>query len=273
MFCFVWVLTYAQSFWIEPDKVYYTGKDSALISFFSGNGFSLNATEINQSSIKSILYCNGYEQKKLVFSDSIVAGFLMPLTSNATQKICVDVQFDDMMFSAEDFNKLLIDNGQLLDLQQRETNNQMNANAVVKNLVSAQTILQSRDRENEFCFQQASDKLQIVPLVNPYNSQQLRVYQSGGTFVMDVGFTILFNGEPLRKSKVNFWKRYANGKCEQTILYTNKKGIVTLPVVSPGTFMLTCGLLKKENNFDATSWVNYSSTLTFLEKGNFFIKK
>lgn len=272
LLCFLTL--FAHEFWLAPNKYQFKVGDTALIHFNVGENFKGENWSGDSSGIASLFYYNEDGEKDV---SGLIKGkgdsLALSITCPGTQMVTYCSNPALIKLSADSFNTYLKEKGLREILKYRKNNNEMQQTATEKYVRCAKTLFQVGGNYTNQCLRQTDLSLDIVPLQNPYDIRSLDKYVSGNDLRVALRIAVYYKREPLKNALVTFWRLQQNGEVEQHHERTNEHGEASITMTLPGEFLVSCVHMERNTSDSSAQWQSYWGSLTFGQKGNFFVKR
>lgn len=264
----------AQEVWIHPNKYNYNASDYAFFQLKKNIKTDNLMQEIDSNSIKLFTYYAMMQNVELPFSfilknDSIAS----PSETLGTQMVALEYQRKQKEISAIEFHKILKENKLVKENEESRKSIELQAPVKVNEIFCLKSVFQQGKNFTLDFLQKTSLSLDIIPIDNPYNIANLGGYMSGSQYFKELQCKIYCKGELLKKAKVTITRLLNNGGEEEYETRTNKQGEVTMQLLFPGEFIISCTYLERDTNTQYPIWNSYFGSLSFGAKGNFFTKR
>jgi uncharacterized GH25 family protein len=257
----------AHEFWLMPARFFYFIREKSNIRFQAGENFIGSNWSGNRDKIQQL---NHYTPGGLTvdISDKLSMqpgdSLLLPLAEEGTHMIVFNSKNTFIDLAPDQFDAYLEEDGLSDALKYRRDQGETTKNGREYYQRSVKTIVQVGNKRTDQCLLPTSLPLDIVPLENPYSSPDW----PPGRSLPEVGFQLLFLGEPLANTLVKVWYRDESGTNRMEALTSNKKGRIKM-ARHPGPVMISAVYMRRLKDDPQADWQSYWASLT-LEFSRFF---
>ena len=178
----------------------------------------------------------------------------LPLTLRepGTHVIAFDTQPSSIVLPAEKFNTYLRDEGLESIVRQRKASGQEGAEGRERFRRNIKTLIQVGGAADENYARRTGQRLEIVPLANPFARRQ------GDT----LGFRVIFDGKPLAHALVQAWHKRGN-QTSIIKMKTDRRGKASVALPLPGAWMISVVHMVPAKGSPEHDWDSYWGNLTF----------
>lgn len=262
--------TLAHEFWLEPNKYFYTVRETASIRFQVGEGFQGENWTGNRSKINQLVhYTPSGEAIDLTptLSEEKGDSLRLPLREEGTHMVAYQSKNAFISLEADKFNAYLAEDGLNPVIAFRRKQNQETSIGNEYYQRSVKTLLQVGKTISNACLKPTNLPLDIIPEENPYAViPVLNAKQS----VPNVRFKVLFKGKPMQNLLVKIWHTKVGNPVSMDTFRTNNRGWINAPRHS-GPYMVSCVYMEPNKADTTAQWQSYWASLTF-EYSQFFPK-
>lgn len=174
------------------------------------------------------------------------------LREGGTHVIAFDTYPSSIVLPADKFNSYLRDEGLDFIVKKRRASGQEAAEGRERFRRNIKTLIQVGDRADATYARRTGQRLEIVPLANPFSKRQ-------GD---ELGFQVTFDGKPLSNALVQAWHK----RGEQTSIIktkTDARGKATVALPLPGAWMISVVHMVPARDSPDHDWDSYWGNLTF----------
>jgi uncharacterized GH25 family protein len=174
------------------------------------------------------------------------------LREAGTHVIAFDTQPSSIVLPAEKFNSYLGDEGLDLILRKRRAAGQENTEGRERFRRNIKTMIQAGDRADGNYARRTGQRLEIIPLANPFTKRQGEA----------LGFQVIFDGKPLARALVQAWHKQGS----QTSIIktkTDARGRTSVKLPLPGAWMISVVHMVPAKDSTGHDWDSYWGNLTF----------
>lgn len=260
----------AHEFWLQPNKYFYTVRETASIRFQVGEGFKGDNWTGNRSKINQLVHYTPSEETidlTQTLSEEKGDSLRLPLREEGTHLVAYQSKNTFISLEADKFNAYLAEDGLSSVMALRRKQQQENKTGNEYYQRSVKTLLQVGKTITNACLKPTGLPLDIIPEENPY--AVIPVLDAKQT-VPKVRFRVLFKGKPMQNLLVKVWHTNVGTTIVTDTFRTNNRGWITAPRHS-GPYMVSCVYMEPNKADTTAQWQSYWASLTF-EYSQFFPK-
>jgi len=261
------VLATAHTFWMAPQKFFFTIREVANIRLWAGTDL---AAEKRNSKIPSVQYLYHHLPSGNIvniaplMNGSGADSFRLPLGDEGTHMLVCNSTVPMVTYTADSFNTYLQANGLEHVLAYRAADHETRQGTTAFLQYNTKTILQVGTRITDACIHPSALPLDIVPEENPYTVP----LGTDRTKPVRLRFQVFFSNEPVGDVLVKMQYRDAGNRLLTDSARTSRRGWVTL-TRHPGTCLISCVYMTRGDAGTAARWHGYTASLSF-EYSQFF---
>ena len=249
----------ANEFWIQPEKFIYKWNETINIRFYTGDDFEEIKKDDGSSRIDALVIY--FDDVKDDMSDYITDekgdSIQLKLLNEGTAQVVYSSKNIKLKMEPAEFNTYQLKRELSEILAYRKRRNELDSSGNFYHQQCAKTIFQVGNRYNNTYKLETSAPLDFIPQQNPYNLNDADSLE----------VKILFQNEPLANHLIRI-KQKLDLKIFQFSLYSDKMGIIKIPVASYGVWMLNATIIEKlpiDNNSvsSETRWQSFTGSLTW----------
>ena len=263
------VNSFAQEFWLNPQKYFYIIRETANIRFVTGGDYTGRNPADNKQQIAQLVYYTPSDSI-LNISNRIPANkgdsLPLPLHEDGTHMLILTSGNSITRQDAEKFNAALKENGLDDIIRYRKEHGEENTEGIEQYRQCAKTILQVNGKLTDACTLPTSLPLDIIPEENPYSIPN----PSSDRKPVKLRFRVVFKGEALGNVLVKALYQLPGKEARMDSARTNRKGWVILER-HPGPYLLRCMHMERAPKGDKADWQSYRGSLSF-EYSQFFTR-
>lgn len=241
-------------FWLDPGRFQYEQGEEITIRFRVGDNFEGENWEGTREVISSLhLFYGGVnDDLSLLVGNSPGDSLSFSMLDAGTVMIAFENIPATIVTDPEKFNHLLSDYGLADVISSGQSNNE--SGIAVREIIhrSAKTLIQVGDRKDKTFSLATGMQTDILPVENPFslnNDDKLSV-------------KIIFRDSVLKNSRVSIWHRDQD-QINKTELQTDENGMISFPVKTSGTWMISTLVIEKIFNDPESQWKSFRGSLTW----------
>ena len=249
----------ANEFWIQPDKFIYKWNETINVRFFRGEKFEEEKSEANSSGNDALeIYFDDVKDNMSDYiSDENNDSIQLKLLNEGTAQVVYNSKNIKLKMEPAGFNAFLQKRELSEILAYRKRRNELDSTGHFYHHQCAKTIFQVGNRFNNTYKLETSAPVDFIPQQNPYNLKNADSLE----------VKIHFQNEPLVNHLISVMQK-VNLKTIQSSVYSDKMGIIKIPVARHGVWMLHTTIIEKilvnKNAVSSeTRWQRYTGSLTW----------
>jgi hypothetical protein len=259
--CLLSLIVPAHEFWLQPQKFYFTIRETANIRFRTGGQFTGDNWTGTKDKIQHLVHYT--PSGETIDIASALSGnngdsVQVPLREEGTHMVVFNSTNSFVSLAADAFHTYLKEDGveEILHYRLQHRENGQRGNEYFQ--FNVKTIFQVGGKVTDDCLKPSSLPLDIIPEENPYALP----YGTDSKKPVKIRFQVLFNKKPLSDVLVKTWYHTSGKQVRIDTLRTNRRGWITAER-HPGPYMVSCSYMVRNQPDTAVQWQSYRSSLSF----------
>lgn len=260
-------LAMAHTFWMAPQKFFFTIREVANIRLWAGTDLAAEKSSSNPASVQYLYHhlpSGNIVNIAPLMNGAGADSFRLPLGDEGTHMLVCNSTVPMTTYTADSFNTYLQANGLEHVLAYRAANHETQQGSTALLQYNTKTILQVGAKITDACIHPSALPLDIIPEENPY----IVPLGTDRTRPVRLRFQVLFSYQPLGDVLVKMQYRDVGNRLFTDSARTNKRGWVTL-TRHPGPCLISCVYMTRSDAGSAARWHGYTASLSF-EYSQFF---
>ena len=245
----------SHEFWMLPQKFHLAPGGTTSLTLASGEDFRGDKVGFSSSVVASLRqYSRGQvtDLRARVPAHGELRELPIVMRKAGTHLIAFDTHPSSIVLPADKFDAYLRDEGLDFVARQRKASGQESAAGREQFRRNTKTLIQVGDQLDATYAMRTGQRLEIVPLANPFSKRQ-------GD---ELGFRIYFDGKPLANALVQAWHKQGS-KTSIIKTKTDGSGKATVALPLPGAWMVSVVHMVPARNSREHEWDSYWGNLTF----------
>ena len=245
----------AHEFWMLPRSFHVAPGGTTSLTLASGEDFRGDKVKFSSLVVAGLRHYSPGQVTDLrarLPASGELRELPIVLLGSGTHLIAFDTHASSIVLPADKFHAYLRDEGLDFVVRKREASGTTASPGRERFRRNIKTLIQVGARLDATYAVRTGQRLEILPLVNPFSRRQ------GDEF----GFQVLFDGKPLSKALIQAWHK----RGDQTSIIktkTNARGKATVALSLPGAWMISVVHMVPAKNSPDHDWDSYWGNLTF----------
>lgn len=244
----------AHEFWMLPERFVTSPGAAVRLSLSVGENFAGEPVAFSAPLVASFQHFSAASRTDLRLNVAPTAApdFSIRLNSAGTHLLALDTHPSEIVLEAGKFHAYLHEEGLQAVIAAREAAGTAATPGRERYRRHIKTLVQAGPASDRTALMRTGQRLEIVPMTDPLRHQVGR----------DIGFQILFDGQPLTGGLVKFWHRRGG----QTLIVrtlSDPKGRVVVTPPWPGTWMASVVHMVPARDSPNHDWDSHWGNLTF----------
>ena len=246
--------TFAHEYWFEPDKFMLSANEKTAVHLFVGDGLIKDKQErpfqLDKTPMFQLFYGNQTLDLKPSLKDEAMPFYNFSAEKSGNYLLAMERNWSFIKIETAKFENYLREDGMEYIIAEREKLGERNKEGRERYSRYLKSLLQVGDKRDDVYKRKLGQKLEIMPLENPYSKK-----------VGDkLKFQILFNGKPL----VNRTVFADNRKSETQKFITDKNGEITMKIDNQGLWLVRLVVMQRcTSDCGEADWESFWGAISF----------
>lgn len=245
----------SHEFWMLPRSFVVAPGGTTSLTLASGEDFRGDKVSFSSSVVSGLRHYSPGQIADLrgrVPANGELRELPVVLQEAGTHLIAFDTHPSSIVLPAEKFHTYLREEGLDAVVKKRERSGTAASDGRERFRRNIKTLIQAGDRPDATYAARTGQRLEIVPLANPFTKRQ-------GD---ELAFQVFFDGKPLSNALMRAWHK-RGGQTSTIKAKTDGRGKVTFALPLPGAWMVSAVHMVPAKDSPDHDWDSYWGNLTF----------